>query len=217
MTKTFRVSPGKLALKRNESEYEAGADKAGMPVLIRKPKIDLEQDVAVPKNEELQEISVLATKQLVAQTKVADLENLLALEKEGLRKIQEEELPESLLALGLKSFILSDGSKLDVKTFYRGNINKDNTEKAHLWLRDNNHADLIKNDVICSFGKGEDHGALQLMDKLSEMKVDYQNKKHVHASTLKAFVKEQVEAGKEIPLDLLGVHIGQRSEIRRQK
>ena len=184
MTKTFRVSPGKLALKRNESEYEACADKAGMPVLIRK---------------------------------VADLENLLALEKEGLRKIQEEELPESLLALGLKSFILSDGSKLDVKTFYRGNINKDNTEKAHLWLRDNNHADLIKNDVICSFGKGEDHGALQLMGKLSEMKVDYQNKKHVHASTLKAFVKEQVEAGKEIPLDLLGVHIGQRSEIRRQK
>ena len=33
--------------------------------------------------------------------------------------------------------------------------------------------------------------------------------------TLKAFVREQIEMGKELPLDLLGVHIGQRSEIRR--
>lgn len=179
--------------------------------------IEMELDAPVPKNEDLQGIAILATKQLVAQRRVAELENIIALEKEGLRKIQEEELPESLLALGLKSFTLSDGSKLDVKTFYRGNINKNNLEKAHGWLRDNGHADLIKNDVTCSFGKGEDHDALVLMGKLSEMDVDYENKKHVHSSTLKAFVKEQVESGKELPLDLLGVHIGQRSEIRRQK
>ena len=49
------------------------------------------------------------------------------------------------------------------------------------------------------------------------MQVDYENRKSVHPSTLKAFVREQIEMGKELPLDLLGVHIGQRSEIRRQK
>jgi hypothetical protein len=179
--------------------------------------IKMELDVPVPKNEDLHGIAVLATKQLVAQAKVSDLENSLALEKERLRKIQEEELPETMLALGMKSFTLSDGSKLDVKTFYRGNINKNNTEKAHAWIRDNGHADLIKNDVTCSFGKGEDHGALVLMGKLTEMNVDYENRKHIHSSTLKAFVREQIETGKELPLDLLGVHIGQRSEIRRKQ
>ena len=177
--------------------------------------IDLEQDAVVPKNEDLHGIAQLARKQVELQAKAADLENILALEKEKLKKVQEEELPESMLALGLNSFTLSDGSKLDVKTFYRGNIAKDRQEEAHDWLRDHNHADLIKNDVICSFGKGEDHDALVLMGKLSDIGVDYENKKHVHASTLKAFVREQIEQGKELPLDLLGVHIGQRSEIRR--
>ena len=122
-----------------------------------------------------------------------------------------------VIALGLKSFTLSNGNKLDGKTFYRGNISKNRTEEAHDWLRDNDHADLIKNDVICSYGKGEDHDALVLMGKLEEMNVDYENRKSVHPSTLKAFVREQIEMGKEIPLDLLGVYIGQRSEIRRQK
>ena len=177
--------------------------------------IDLEKDAAVPKNEDLHGIAELAEKQVHAQEVVADLENTLALEKEKLRKIQEEELPETMLSLGLKSFTLSDGNKLDVKTFYRGNISKNRAEEAHDWLRDHDHADLIKNDVVCSFGKGEDHDALVLMGKLEGMKVDYENRKHVHASTLKAFVREQIEMGKELPLDLLGVHIGQRSEIRR--
>ena len=87
--------------------------------------IDLEQDAVVPKNEDLHGIAQLARKQVELQAKVANLENILALEKEKLKKVQEEELPESMLALGLNSFTLSDGSKLDVKTFYRGNIAKE--------------------------------------------------------------------------------------------
>ena len=179
--------------------------------------IDLEEDVPVPKNEDLHGIAVLATKQLVAQAKVSDLENQLELAKAQLTTIQEIELPESILHLGLKSFTLSDGSKLDVKTFYRGNISEKNKERAHDWLRDSGHADLIKNQVVCSFGKGEDHDALTLMGQLKKLKYDYENKKSVHPSTLKAFVREQIERGKTLPLDMFGIHIGQRSEIRRQK
>ena len=55
------------------------------------------------------------------------------------------------------------------------------------------------------------------MNKLDHIGVDYENKKSVHPSTLKAFVREQIERGKILPLDLFGIHIGQRSEIRRQK
>ena len=121
-----------------------------------------------------------------------------------------------MLALGLNSFTLSDGSKLDVKTFYRGNIAKDRQEEAHDWLRDHNHADLIKNDVICSFGKGEDHDALVLMGKLSDIGVDYENKKHVHASTLKAFVREQIAEGVDIPMETFGIFVGAETKISKK-
>ena len=185
--------------------------------MIKNEMIHLEDDVKVPKSEDLCGIAALAEKQVHAQETVADLENSLALEKEKLRRISEEELPESMIALGLKSFTLSNGNKLDVKTFYRGNISEKNKEQAHDWLRDRGHADLIKNQVVCSFGKGEDHDALTLMGQLKELKYDYENKKSVHPSTLKAFVREQIERGKTLPLDMFGIHIGQRSEIRRQK
>jgi uncharacterized protein (DUF362 family) len=33
----------------------------------------------------------------------------------------------------------------------------------------------------------------------------------VHPQTLKAFVKEQLESGKELPLDLLGAYAGQKN------
>ena len=51
--------------------------------------IDLEKDAAVPKNEDLHGIAVLATKQLVAQAKVSELENQLDmcwLESSSLKK-----------------------------------------------------------------------------------------------------------------------------------
>ena len=53
------------------------------------------------------------------------------------------------------------------------------------------------------------------MQMLNEEDINYENKKAVHPSTLKAFVKEQIERGKSLPLDILGVYVGQKSEIRR--
>ena len=120
-----------------------------------------------------------------------------------------------MISLGLKIFTLTDGYKLDVKTFYRGYISKNRTEEAHDWLRDNDHADLIKNDVICSYGKGEDHDALVLMGKLEEMNVDYENRKSVHPSTLKAFVREQINEGSELPMDTFGVFVGAETKISK--
>ena len=37
----------------------------------------------------------------------------------------------------------------------------------------------------------------------------------VHPSTLKAWIKERMEAGDEFPMDLFGAYIGQRAIIKR--
>jgi hypothetical protein len=34
--------------------------------------------------------------------------------------------------------------------------------------------------------------------------------------TLKAFVKEQIEAGNSIPTDLFGIFVGEKAKIRRK-
>jgi hypothetical protein len=39
----------------------------------------------------------------------------------------------------------------------------------------------------------------------------------VHSSTLKAWIKERMEAGDEFPMDLFGAYIGQRAIIKRSR
>jgi hypothetical protein len=41
-------------------------------------------------------------------------------------------------------------------------------------------------------------------------------KTHIHPMTLKAFVKERVEDGKPIDLDLFGAYVVNAAEIRRK-
>ncbi len=177
--------------------------------------IDMEKDIDIPKHQELSGIAILAERQVKLQAELAELENMMNLKKEELKQVAEIELPETMLNLGLQSFTLANGAKLSIKTFYRGSIPKARQEEAFGWLKDNGHDDLIKNEVTSVFGKGEDEYAHKLMDNLEEQGWNFENKKTVHPSTLKAFVREQLERGNSIPLDVLGVYIGHKSEIGR--
>ena len=92
--------------------------------------IDMEKDIPIPKQEDLQGIAALGVLQQQLTSSVADLENSLSLLKEELRQVVEVALPESMLNLGLTSFALQDGTKLQIKTFYRGSISKANEVEA---------------------------------------------------------------------------------------
>ena len=92
----------------------------------------------------------------------------------------------------------------------------DRKEEAFAWLRDKGLDDIIKNDVTCSFGKGEDNMAGDVVGMLKERGFDPKTKTHVHPSTLKAFVKERVTDGKPIDLDMFGAFIANAAQIRRK-
>ena len=51
---------------------------------------------------------------------------------------------------------------------------------------------------------------------LQERGFDPTTKTHVHPSTLKAFVKERLEDGKPLDLDLFGAFITNAAQIRRK-
>ena len=109
---------------------------------------------------------------------------------------------------------LTDGQKISVQTYYSASIPKDKINDALDWLRDNGHGDLIKNTVSIDYGKGEDNVAADMKQKLREAGQSFTDKTGVHPQTLKAFAREQTESGKNLPLDLLGVYIGQKTVIK---
>lgn len=166
-------------------------------------------------DESLKVVAELANRQLVLEKEIEDLEAQLKEKKESLVQVAEKDLPEALAECGLSEVKLLDGSKVSVKPYYQANPPKEKYEEAMAWLRDNGHGDLIKNDVTVSFGKGEDDRAVDFKRFLSENGTSYSDKTGVHPMTFKAFVREQVETGQNLPFDLLGIYIGQKASIKK--
>jgi predicted translin family RNA/ssDNA-binding protein len=165
-------------------------------------------------DDQLKTVSKLAEYQLILENKIKSAEEDLATLKEQYKQVSQTDLPEALAETGLSEIKLTDGSKISVQQFYNASIPKDNIDEAFTWLRNNGHADLIKNTVACNFGRGEDAEARALKDTLNSIGLSFTEKVGVHPQTLKAFVREQVESGQNLPLDLLGVYIGQKTVIK---
>jgi len=165
----------------------------------------------------LKSVAELAKRIAEQEAEIAKVENYLKEKKKELLKMTDEDLPSVLEEMGISSFTLDDGSKVDVKPLYGASIPKPRTEEAHEWLRENGYDDIIKNVVACSFGRGEDHQAANFKEVASKMGLTPEQNESVHSSTLRAWVRERIENGDEFPMDLFGAFVGQRAVIKKGK
>ena len=165
-------------------------------------------------------INSLATqvKRLKAlEDEVKNDEELLKKKKKNLEQISGELIPTLLSEMGLSSLKLSDGSSVDVKPHYSASISVSNREKAYSWLRQNGLGDIIKNEISVSFGRGEDNKAAEYANLAKGQGFQPTQKLKVEPMTLKALVRERVEAGKEMPTDIFNVFVGNRTKITRKQ
>ena len=103
------------------------------------------------------------------------------------------------------------------RSYYSASISPDNASPALAWLRSSGNGDIIKNSVVCQFGKGEDDIANLLAEELRKKGLHPEQKTFVHPMTLKSFVKERIESAQPIPMDLLGVYVGNKTVIKQPK
>lgn len=165
----------------------------------------------------LKSVAGLAKRIQETEDEIAKVEEYLKSKKKDLQKLTDEDLPSILQEMGLSSFTLDDGSKVDVKPLYGASIPVSRREEAHEWLRDNGYDDIIKNVVSCSFGRGEDEQAVAFKETAAKLGLHPEQNESVHSSTLRAWVRERVENGEEFPMDLFGAFVGQRATIKKGK
>ena len=146
---------------------------------------------------------------------IRHLEEKLKTEKKLLLKLSDEDLPAILDELGLQSFKLEDGSEVTVKSTYGATIRVDDREQAYDWLREHEYDDIIKNTVSVQFGRGEDEKAKEFKELAENNKYAADQKTEIHPQTLRAFIKERVEAGDEFPMQLFGAWVGRRASIKK--
>ena len=177
---------------------------------------DMEKDSSLSKvkDSDVDQIASLCQQYANLEKDIAKDEQLLKDKQERFRKLSFEVIPSALSERNLTSLKLVDGSEIDVKPYYSARITQENQDKAFKWLRDNNHGDLIKNEVTVSFGRGEDDKAGGLMTNLVKQGLEPNQKTRVHPQSLKGFVREQIENGNDLPFDLLGAYAGQRAVVK---
>jgi len=151
-----------------------------------------------------------------------DVEQQIDLAEANLKRLKAEKhrmsvetIPALMDEMGVERVDV-DGLTVERKMMVHASIPQDRKDEAFAWLREHGLDDIIKNDVTCSFGKGEDNMAGDVVGMLQERGYDPKTKTHVHPSTLKAFVKERVTDGKPIDLDMFGAFIANAAQIRRK-
>ena len=152
----------------------------------------------------------------VASTIEAAEENLKLLKKKR-DHISGEVIPTMMSEMGLAELKLHDGSHLKVSTSYRATITEANKESAFNWLRENGLGDIIKNEILVSFGRNEDNKAADYAELAKGQGFQPTQKMKVEPMTLKALVRERIEAGKEMPTEIFGVFSENKTTIKRNK
>jgi TolA-binding protein len=166
------------------------------------------------------DIDKLANKIKEMQTIQKDIEQneeYLKQRKKDLEQVSGEAIPTMLSEMGLSYLKLADGSSVEVKTNYSATITLANKEKAFNWLRENGLGDIIKNELTVSFGRNEDNKAAQYAELAKGQGYQPTQKLKVEPMTLKALVRERIEAGKPLPTELFNVFIGNKTTIKRKQ
>jgi pyruvate carboxylase len=181
--------------------------------------INFEEDKTdiLDKSENIKSLSNEVQKMESLAKEIEDIEENLKQKKKDLDVISAEVIPTMMSEMGLSQLKLMDGSMIDVKPFYNATITVANRESAFNWLRQNGLGDIIKNEMVVSFGRGEDNKAAEYAELAKSQGLQPAQKLKVEPMTLKALVRQRIEAGQEMPTELFSIFVGNKTTIKRKK
>lgn len=173
----------------------------------------------------LGEVSALATALCDAEDAVEQEELVLKQLKERERKLREEDLPSAMEEIGLTKLTLSNGAMISTTNEVYCSVPEHAKGRAYAWLDDHGFGGLIKTSLVSMFGREEEEQERMraIAQMLAEQNVQFVPKQEVHAQTLKAWLKEQLALGTEVPedrrvpLDLFGARPVTVAKVKRPK
>jgi len=153
-------------------------------------------------------------KLLETQKKIEATEEELKKLKDVETTLSEQTIPNLMQQAGVELIKLEGGISVEVKPFYSARIPASKSEEAFQWLRENGHGDLIKNQVSLEFGMKQDNEAKSIVEELKSKGLPVKQKTTVHPSSLRGFVREQIQdLGKDVPAELFGTYVANKTKI----
>ncbi len=152
------------------------------------------------------ELSRLATRMAQEAQRVDRLEKELKEAQKAFRDTSEGAIPSLMDTIHIADFTTTSGVKIKIRETIHASITKEKSQAALAWIEANGYGAMIKNQFTVSYPTDQSEIAEALKKYLEENRANYKQKESVHHSTLRAWARELLEEGKEIPLDLISVY-----------
>ena len=178
---------------------------------------ETDQQQVIQKTDNIQSLADQVERLEKMNRGIEKTEESLKEQKKQKDHVSMEVIPTLMSEMGLAELKLVDGSVVTVKPNYSASITVANREAAFNWLRNNGLGDIIKNEISVSFGRNEDNKAADYATLAQERGFQPTQKLKVEPMTLKALVRERIEAGKEMPTELFNIFVGNKTTIKRKQ
>lgn len=136
-----------------------------------------------------------------AKQACAAAEQEMETHKATIRDLRERVLPALLDEGQVQMVALQDaqGTTVERGQEVYASISRERAPAACAWLDANGYGSLIKSEVVVEAPRGDRATATRAMAALRTAGVQFEERSGVHAQTLKAFVRESLEAGRTLP------------------
>jgi hypothetical protein len=171
-------------------------------------------EMKLPDDATMKRIATLATEQVALENDINGAEERLAEMKRRLDELRDKTLSDLLIGHGITDIRLASGQRVTVDRLVFASIKGEARDQAITWLDKHGFSSLVKSTLIVDAEKGGGEKIKQLIMAAVELGLSARRKDDVHPQTLKAFVAEQLEKGADVPPDLFGVHVVNRTKIK---
>tara|TARA_R110002167_G_scaffold93122_2_gene249844 strand:+ start:39710 stop:40261 length:552 start_codon:yes stop_codon:yes gene_type:complete len=158
----------------------------------------------LPSSDGLAQLSQLAADLYLAETFAVEAMAIAKLRQQEADHIANVLIPELMEELGMEEFKTTSGIKLGIRDVYRASIPAARREEAYAWLDSQNEGSMIKHSVVTGFPRDRAEAAETLRAKLEAEGYTVKSAQKIEPATLKKWVKDRLEAGEVVPMDLFG-------------
>lgn len=150
--------------------------------------------------------------------RVQKLEEEVDRVKAEVRELRETVLPALMQEAQVTSIGLEDGEGtwIERSDAVFASISKANAAAACAWLDEHGYGAIVKSGITIPIARGDRKMRERIVRSLRKAGVEFEETSGVHPQTLLAFVRESVEAGRELPKSIT-YHIQPVVDLKKPK
>lgn len=160
-----------------------------------------DKDVHLPESGSVSDVTKLIATFREESHKLALLEQDVKKQKEKIRQLEQDVIPEAFAAMGgISSFDTTDNMRVSVKEDFKVSVAAAGKESAYRFLEESGMGGVIKSKLTLEFGMHERSQLAYAVNVIREgLQLEPTCANTVHPSTLKSTVKELLAQGVDIP------------------